>query len=68
MSDDIIIDEPRVRAYIQGFLDSSSYRPNEASTAMVDANRGAFENGIWSRGIPEFMKIFYEEWDKKYPK
>ena len=64
---DIQIDEPRVRTYIQGFLDEGVYGPNEQAKALTEANRGAFSQRIWNRGLPEFMKIFYEEWDKKYP-
>jgi hypothetical protein len=56
-----------VRGFIRGFLNSSTYRLNEASVALVDANMEAHSTRIWSGEFPDFMDMFYEEWDRKYP-
>lgn len=61
-------DEDKVRSYIRSILSKHPYTKDQESSAVVEINQAAFEDGVWSGGIPEFIEIFQEEWDKKFLK
>ncbi len=63
-----MFDEEAVRTYIKTFLDNAGYNIDQMDLALVSANKSAFDSGVFSGGIPEFIQVFHEEWNKKYPK